>query len=280
MAKQGAILVRGRFYDPDLLNTIFAKFPIQNVVHIAALTGEGKGSRKDYDEVNVRGTEALLSHSHRRQVEKFIFCSSLGVFGTIPAEAPACLTTPLNPDNIYHRSKLAAEKRVHDFIDRGLNAFIIRPTIAYGKRDSGFPSTLVKMVRKRVLLLPVRDNRIHLVSASSLAEMFVRILASDGLHNSRVFIAADEGPVVLRELGNLIHSFYFAKDYPRFLKLPNAVFEAFQTIFRIAHNRQWIGKLQRISEDWFFDTRETDALIGFHPANTQKEFLRHLRSLK
>ena len=279
LERQGAILVRGRFYDQNLLTNVFREFHIQNVVHIAALTGEGKGSRKEYEDINLRGTEALLSHSHRRQVEKFIFCSSVGVFGTIPAEAPADLGTRLNADNIYHRSKLAAEERVHDFIDRGLNAFIIRPTIVYGKRDNGFPFTLVRMVRKRILLLPRHDTRIHLLSASSLTEMFVGILTSDGLHN-RVFIAADEGPVVLRELVDLIHSFYFGRDYPYFLRMPNAVFDAFQMIFRIAHNTQWPGKLQRISENWFFDSRETDSLIGFHPADTQKEFLRYLSALR
>jgi len=275
---RGAVLVRGRFYDQDVLKRIFKQFPIHNVIHIAGLTGEGKGSRKDYNEVNVRGTETLLAISYRHSVEKFIYCSSVGVFGTIPAEAPADLTTRLNPDNIYHHSKLAAEKRVHDFIERGLNAFIIRPTIAYGLRDRGFPFTLIRMVKKGVLILPFRDNRIHLVSAGSLAEMFLRVLKTDGLHN-RVFIAADEGPVALVDLVNRIHSFYYGKDYPPFFKLPNVVFEAFEKISRVTHNKRWLGRIQRISEDWFFDTRSTDSLIGFQPANTHQEFLRYLSAL-
>jgi len=278
LEKQGAILVRGRFYDQVLLNEVFRKFSIQNVIHIAALTGEGAGSQSDYHEVNVRGTAALLSTAHRHRVEKFIFCSSVGVFGTIPAEVPANLRTGLNGDNVYHRSKLAAEKRIYDFIDRGLNAFIIRPTITYGKRDSGFPSTLVRMVKKRVLLVPLRDNRIHLVSVSSLAEMFLRILNSEGLHN-RVFIVGDEDPVVLRELVDLIYSFYFGKDYPCFFKMPNMIFDAFIAFLCATHNTRWLGKVQRISGDWFFDTSETDPLIGFQPANTKKEFLRYLQSL-
>ncbi len=279
LEKQGAVLVRGRFYDQDLLNRVFRKCPIQDVIHIAALTGEGAGSRKDYHDVNVHGTETLLSVSHRHRVEKFIFCSSVGVFGTIPAKVPADLETRLNGDNIYHRSKLAAEERVYDFTGRGLNAFIIRPTITYGIRDSGFSSTLVRMVRKGILVLPFRDNKVHLVSVNSLAEMFLMILKVDRLHN-RVFIAADEGPVVLRELVNLIYSFYFGKDYPNFLKMPNILFEVFQTVFRVTHHRQWLGKIQRISGDWFFDTRETDALIGFQPTDTKKQFLKYLHSLR
>ena len=278
LEKSGGVLVRGRFYEPDLLIRVFKRFPIRNVIHIAALTGEGKGSRKDYERVNVQGTESLLAASHRYRVDKFIYCSSVGVFGTIPTDAPADPTTRLNPDNVYHWSKLRAEKRVHDFIARGLNAFIIRPTIAYGPRDRGFPFILTRLVQKKLLFLPFKGNQIHLVSASSLAEMFLRVLKKDGLSN-RAFIAADEGPVALRDLVNWIHSFYFGREYPRFLKIPNGVFGAFETISRMGRCTQWVGRIQRLSKDWFFDTRKTDTLIGFRPGNTQQEFLRYLRSL-
>ena len=279
LAGQGVILVRGRFYEPDLLKSIFTSFPIRNVVHIAALTGEGKGNREEYEEVNVRGTERLLAFSYSSGVERFIYCSSVGVFGTIPAQLPAGLSTRLNPDNVYHQSKLSAEQEVHHFISKGLGAFIIRPTIAYGQGDTGFPFKLVKMVRRRVLLLPFRDNRIHLVSVSSLANMFLRLLKADTIQN-RVCIAADEGPVLLRDLVDLIHSFYFGKGYPQFLKMPNFLFGAFETASRVTRNRLWVGRLQRISRDWFFDTRATDSLIGLQPGNTQQEFLRYLRSLR
>jgi nucleoside-diphosphate-sugar epimerase len=276
LESQGTVMVRGRFYDPDLLTRLFSEYRIRNVVHVAALTGEGKGSWEDYEEVNVRGTERLLSVSHRYGVEKFIYCSSVGVFGTIPSDVPADLTTRPNPDNVYHRSKLEAEKRVNDFINRGLNAFIIRPTITYGLRDSGFPTTLVRLVKKRLLPLPSRSHRIHLVSVRSLSEMFLKLLQVNGLHN-RVLIAADEGPVALEGLVNLIHSYYFGRNYPQYLKMPNAVFDAFEAIFHIAHQPSWVGRIQRLTKDWVFETRKSDASIRFQPANTQQEFLRYLR---
>ncbi|MFP4087208.1 MAG: NAD-dependent epimerase/dehydratase family protein [Desulfobacteraceae bacterium] len=278
LERRGTVLVRGRFYDPDLLDRLLKSFPIRNVIHIAALTGEGKGSRKDYNDVNVRGTDVLLSVSHRNRVDKFIFCSSVGVFGTIPVKLPADATTQVNPDNLYHRSKHIAEQRVYDFIDRGLNAYIVRPTITYGKGDTGFPATLVRLVRTRRLILPFQKNRIHLLSVHGLAEMFLKLVTVHSVDN-RVFIAADEGPVVLRDIVNIIHSFYFGRDYPRFLKMPAVVFDAFEKISRITHNKRWLGRIQRISEDWFFNTRSTDWLIGFRPANTHREFLRYLSAL-
>lgn len=279
LKRQGAILVEGRFYDPNLLSHAFRKFSIKNVVHLAAIVGEGRGGWKDYHTVNVRGTDALLSIAHGQGVDKFVYCSSVGVFGAIPVELPANPNTPLHPDNLYHQSKLAAENRVFDFIHRGLNAFIIRPTIAYGKRDTGFPCKLIKMVRRRILPLPFQDNRIHLVSVTCLADIFLSLLKAEILHD-RVFIAADEGPVVLRELVNLIHRFYFGRNYPSFLKLPDTVFQAFQTIFRVIRLTPWLSRVQRICGDWYFDTSQTNPVPGFHPVDTKREFLRYLRTLR
>jgi len=65
--------------------------------------------------------------------------------------------------------------------------------------------------------------------------MFIKMLKIDGLHD-RAFIAADEGPVVLRNLANLIYPFYFSRNYPRFLSLPSVVLNAFETLFSVTHN--------------------------------------------
>jgi len=134
-------------------------------------------------------------------------------------------------------------------------------------------------VKKRILILPFRTNRIHLLSVGSLADIFLRILKTGRLHN-RVFIAADEGPVLLSDLVNQIHSFYYNRAYPFFLRIPNLFFAVFEEFLHAGHHSQWLGRVQRISRDWYFDTHDANTLIGFQPANTQKEFLKYLHSLK
>ena len=89
-------------------------------------------------------------------------------------------------------------------------------------RDRGFPYRLIRTVKRRLLFIRSRASRIHLVSASLPAEMFIKVLKIDRLQD-RVFIAADEGPVVLRNLASLIYSFYFTRNYPRFLRLPSVL---------------------------------------------------------
>jgi nucleoside-diphosphate-sugar epimerase len=114
-------------------------------------------------------------------------------------------------DNDYHNSKILAKKKVHEFIKKRLDAYIVRPTITCGPGDDGFPMTLVKMVKKRIFLLPQKDIKIHLLNVFSFAGLLCKVLKSHNL-KQRVFIAADESPVSLIELGELIHYHYPRKN--------------------------------------------------------------------
>ena len=278
LENKGVILAEGNFYDKIFLEKIFNKFPVQNVIHIAALRGGGAGTREDYYEVNVCGTEVLLEASFNNQVKKFIFCSSVGVFGTIPEELPANLKTELKGDNAYHSSKILAERKVREFINKGLNAFIVRPTITYGSRDNGFSATLVKLARRRMLFLPFKDNKVHLLEVRKLAEIFMEILKTNNLQK-RIFIAADEQPIILRELIYLVYSYYCGKKYPLILRMPNIVFDVFLVLFRALKNSKWSVRVQLLSRDWYYDTAETNSLIEFRSANTEKELLVYLETL-
>ena len=278
LKNKGAILAEGDFYDINLVEKLFNEFPVQHVIHIAALRGGGAGKKDDYFKVNVLGTEALLKASLNNEVKKFIFCSSVGVYGTIPKELPASLNTELKGDNEYHTSKIRAEESVQRFISMGLNAYIVRPTITYGKEDDGFPLTLVKMVRRKMLLLPFRDNKIHLLDVNKLVDVFVRILIADSLKH-RVFIVSDKAPILLRELTNIIYFYYHNKNYPPFLKLPNFLFKSLLFFFRVLNNEKWVTRIQLIFQNWYYDVEKIDYPVGFESSNTKEEFLKFLRTL-
>ena len=273
LRSKGVSLVEGNFYDKNLIEKIFEKFPVQNVIHLAALRGGGAGTKEDFYEVNVRGTEVLLAASLKNQVKKFIFCSSVGVFGTIPKEVPANLKTELNGDNAYHNSKILAEEKVREFINRGLNAYIIRPTITYGTGDQGFPKTLVELVKKRVFLLPFKDIKIHLLDVTSLAELVSQMVKYDSL-NQRVFIAADEAPIPLKELVNSIHFHYYRTNYPPILKLPNSIFKVLSLAFQLSRNEKWLTRILLVSKSWHYDRSETTSTFQFIPAQTKDSFLK------
>jgi nucleoside-diphosphate-sugar epimerase len=278
LKNKGVTLVEGSFFDKKILENIFQRFPIHYIIHAAALRGVGAGTKEDYYKVNVFGTEMLLKTSLINQVKKFIFCSTVGVYGTIPRELPANMKTKFNGDNYYHNSKIMAEKKVQEFIAKGLNAFIVRPPITYGKGDNGFPSTLVKLVKKRMLLLPGKDNKIHLLDVDNLADLFMKILKTNNL-NHRVFIVADEAPIPLRELVNLIYSYYYKRNYPSFLRMPSFIFNLMQLILQMVKNEKWSARMQLMFKNWYYDTSETSSSIGFSTIDTKDGFLKFLHTV-
>lgn len=271
----GAILVEGNFYDGNFLEGLFEKFPIENVIHIAALRGGGRGTWNDYYKVNVKGTQALLEVSFNHRIKRFIFCSSVGVFGTIPEELPANLSTRLVGDNDYHKSKILAEKKVQEFINKGLDACIVRPTITYGPGDDGFPMTLIKLVKKRLLLVPRKDIKIHLLDVFSLAGLLCQVLKSHNL-KQRVFIAADESPVSLKDLVKLIHHHYYKTNYPNILIIPGRPFDILVKTFQLTGNKKWLTRLLLISNSWHYDVSDTISQLQYYPTKTLNSFKRSM----
>jgi len=273
LSAAGVTLVKGLFYSEQVLKRLFDDHKINYVIHIAALRGAGK--QGNYDEINVEGTKRLLEVSFHHEVRRFIFCSSVGVFGTIPREVPASTETRLNGDTVYHKSKILAEEAVKQYIIRGLDACIVRPTITYGMGDDGFPATLVKLIKKGHLFLPAQQIRIHLLDVKSLAALFCSLLMEEELH-TRVMTMADESPILLDELANIINRFYFGSDYPDQYRMPSSMFRISETIFKLLGNEKWSTRLRLISRDWFYDVSPIRSIPGAKTVRTEDKFLRYL----
>jgi nucleoside-diphosphate-sugar epimerase len=279
LAAKGAIVVEGTFYDKALLETVFRDYPVKYVIHLAAIRGEGSGTKEDYHKVNVLGTEVLLEASLRNGVNRFIFCSSIGVFGAIPRTLPGNLMSPLNGDNLYHLSKMLAEEKVRDFMHRGLDTCIVRPSITYGEGDDGFPLKLVELIRKRFLPLTRKSSLIHLLDVKKLVDVFTRLLIVDDL-NQRILIVADKEPILLRELADLVYSHYYGKKYLVPFTLPEFFLTALLFILKTCGSKKWLTRLRLISQSWYYDTKELASLSGFTLSDTKTEFVKFLKTLR
>jgi len=276
LLNQGAILVGGEFCDETVLEKTFGQYQVQQVLHLAAVRGARKASPAEFRRVNIEGTARLLREAYEHRVQKFVHCSSVGVYGTIPKAVPAGIETPLAGDTQYHQSKVAAEEAVEGYIQKGLNAYIVRPTIAYGPGDDGFPQTLVQLVKRHLLWLPRSSHRVHLVAAELLAEVFSRLVVTDQC-TQRIFVAADVEPVPLKDLADWIHEYFYQRPYPRFLQLPEWTFELAYHLFRGLGNEKWAVRLALISRDWYYQCADTYRLLGIRQVSTREAFGRFLR---
>lgn len=269
-------VIYGNFYESGPLDEAFTTYEISKIIHIAALRGAGAGAERLYETVNVQGTRRLLTQAMLHKVDQFVFCSSVGVYGTIPEELPAGLNTTFHGDNAYHRSKIQAEELVMQSMDNGLPACIVRPAITYGTGDSkGFPLTLIKLTRQGRLPLPGRETLVHLLAVGSLVELFTLLLEYQG--RKRIFIAADSAPIPLRELVDLIALYYHNVPYSAPVTIPEHIATLMIWIAGIVHSSSWKTRLQLLCSSWYYSIDSLEELPGFRPKNTQEQFLRFLQ---
>lgn len=95
------------------------------VVHCA------KGTRESI----VNGTRILAESAHRHGVERFIYLSSIAVYGKAAGTIREVDIPPYTGDD-YGDSKIDGEKVCREFQQRGLPIVILRPTIVYGPHSN------------------------------------------------------------------------------------------------------------------------------------------------
>lgn len=275
LRSMGVVLVEGEFYSDDVIAKIFTDYTFSYIIHCAAIRGGGQGTPGDYWRVNIDGTEKLLHASLNGKAGKFIYCSTVGVLGTIPHQLPAGVNTPCNPDGDYHISKYEAEKLVLKYRDNGLDAVIVRPTVTYGEDSSGFPEMLVSLVKKRMLPLTGHEVFIHLLDVNAFANLVISMCNTEKTFNP-IVIAADRKPVSLRKLADIIHHALYGREYPSWIVMPGFIFSFLARFFRIARNDKWLTRIELLSRDWYYDIEETIRIYDYDACDTEEVFLKEM----
>ena len=77
------IFVKGDILDKECLDSIFSKYDIYKIVHLAAIAGVRPSlmNPQEYVDVDIKGTVNLLEIAKKYRVEQFIFGSSSSVYG-------------------------------------------------------------------------------------------------------------------------------------------------------------------------------------------------------
>lgn len=263
---KGLHLIEGAFYDVHRLEQEI-NAPLYSVVHLASIRGAGKGSGDEYRRINVHGTEALLDFAGKLKIPQFIYISSVGVLGTIPQHQPAGPSDSANPDNDYHETKFQAEQLVRTCRSDNVRTLILRPTITYGPGDNGFIPRLVQMVRDHKFVMPEYEVYIHLLNVLSFADFVVEIIGRDVL-NGQIYHVADESPVSLHALVDLIAILSKETKFSGFRKWPGLFFRAAEKMIRLAGMTGLLTSLQLISHSWTYDISKTVRDLKFQPVRT------------
>ena len=133
----GAIFVGGSIIDNKLLTKIFDRYHFDYVFHLAAYAAEGLSHfirRFNYTN-NIIGSENLINLSVKHKVKRFVFTSSIAVYGA--NQTPFTEETVPRPEDPYGIAKYAVEldlQAAHRLF--GLNYTIFRPHNVYGERQN------------------------------------------------------------------------------------------------------------------------------------------------
>jgi GDP-4-dehydro-6-deoxy-D-mannose reductase len=157
---EGWGLTEAEIFDREAVAAIVARFKPDLVMHLAAQTSVGESKRETEEtwRVNFDGSFALASAcAHAAPSATFFFVSSSEVYGRSFLNGPVREDAPLQPMNVYARSKAAAEQVIADVLPAQARLVVTRSFNHTGPgQDERFvlPSFAAQIARIEARLQP------------------------------------------------------------------------------------------------------------------------------
>jgi nucleoside-diphosphate-sugar epimerase len=197
LRRAGVEVISGSITDAELCRR--AARGATHVFHLAVAMREGGKSDEFFESINLDGTRHLLEAASRQRVERFVYCSTIGIYGH---RAPGITRedSPLAPGNIYERTKVSAELLVRDFAEHcAVPSVILRPADVYGPRDQRLLKMFKGVSKGRFPLFGSGDGRRHMVYVDDVVSAFFKACERDEALGEGLIIAGPRS-CSLREL--------------------------------------------------------------------------------
>jgi len=193
--------IEGNVLDKNIVKQIMTD--VDSVIHLAAEHKDFGVPEDNYFRTNVGGTINMLESASEAGIKKFVYYSSVAVYGNQSSTTEA--TTP-QPVNSYGTSKLAAEKEITKWAneDKDRTAIIIRPTVVFGPNNTANIFRLIRQVCDGRFIMVGNGKNIKSVAyVENLVDATIYLLErrSSGIN---IFSYADEPHLTTKELVNLI----------------------------------------------------------------------------
>lgn len=264
--------VTGDVKDPEALQQ--AMQGVTHVFHLAALLHIVDPSPElyaEYEAVNIQGTANVCHAAINAGVERVVFFSSIAVYG-YPGDRILTEETLPEPDTIYGRTKLAAEKAVLECRDAEGEALgvVLRVSAVYGPRIKGnYRRLLQSLARGRFIPIGSGENRRTLVYEEDVARA-AALAARHPQAAGRIFNVTDGRYWELKEIISVMYEALGRSPSP--LALPLAPVRLavglVEDLFGLVGRRAPIKRatLDKYTEDVAVSGERLQAELGFIPA--------------
>jgi nucleoside-diphosphate-sugar epimerase len=251
----------------------------RHVYHLAAKTSHTRVSQNQYYLVNVKGTDIVARAAVKANVDRLIYCSSGGVYGTITSP-PVDEKTKPNPNSLYSESKLLGEDVALDYQKKhGLPIVIARITSVFGPRSVTNWLGLVKAINtKGFRIIGTGDNHFHVGYISDIVDGIRRCGEVQGIEGECYLIAGKE-PVKVKQLVAMIaHELGISDPHAR---LPAGPFRVFSSLSEAMFRRFGVevppGQRYRLFlTDNVFDISKAQKELGYYPRVSTREGIQQM----
>ena len=186
---------------------------VEAIVHCGAISGPmmAKGEPLKLVTVNIDATAFLLDLARRMAMRRFVFCSSISVYGDV---GPQLITeaTPLRPTSVYGATKAACEQLIQGMsVEYGLSGVSLRIARVYGpyRRAHCHLKTLIEDAESgRASEIPCEpDFLYHYVYADDVAEAIRVALEAPALPQREYNVGSGEAltmPLIIARAGTAL----------------------------------------------------------------------------
>ena len=204
LSRMGAEVLSGSITDAELCRR--AARGATHIFHLAVAMREGGKGDEFFESINLDGTRHLLEAASLQRVERFVYCSTIGIYGH---KAPGITRedSPLAPGNIYERTKVSAELLVRDFAERcGVPSVILRPADVYGPRDQRLLKLFKGVSRGRFPLFGSGKGRRHMVYVDDVVSAFFKACERDEALGEGLIVAGPSACTLRELLDEITHA--------------------------------------------------------------------------
>jgi UDP-glucose 4-epimerase len=184
--------------DRSAIEALISGRDIDATVHCGAISGPmmAKGDPLKLVSANIDVTALLLDLARQHRMQRFVFCSSISVYGNV---GPATITetTPLRPTSVYGATKVACEQLLQGFGEEyGLSGVSLRIGRVYGpyRRANCHLGALIRdALAGRETAIPCDPDFVyHYVYADDVAGAIAAALEAEALPQREYNVGSSE----------------------------------------------------------------------------------------
>lgn len=173
-----------------------------SVIHVAGIVHKPNITDWNiYERINVHLPVQIAIKAKKEGVKQFVFLSTMAVYGQMKKLRKNVInsSTPIQPIDMYGKSKYIAENELHKLEDDEFKIIIVRPPNVYGRGCKGNYISKFTSIAKMLPVVPyaycgIKQSMIYIDNLSN----FIKILIDD--ETSGTFMPQDDEIVSAVEL--------------------------------------------------------------------------------